>query len=600
MPGEKKISGAPQAGLKFNRLAAKSVSDGEKSPGSDAISVANPKARKNAIEPSRSAEIAAPGLATAGVPSLDDIEATRGFENKVALARLRRQAIQDKRADPAKGTARGQAAPVPSLKDIDSAASFEEKVRLARLRRQAHTSGDKHRDGSKIIALSGRKAAVDGAVVATPPTDKGGAKPRSIVSSLTGDRRRRVAAAILLPLLLIGVSVASGRMFLTDEGTEPVVAAAEVPATAPEVETPGQPIPQPTAAPTQVADLGVQKPEIFQFSLRQVVFSAPRAELPGLPGRSASVPAPRIIRMTQPYLEPAPYLDSRPPNAQVAVAQDSTPAPVRPPSAQVQMASLGGMPSQFPSVGLSRMMHDALATTHEPQARLVQPTSGKIPGLDLFSAPNWSGVKHPADRMVAPEVLTNVAGQRVLPVLEQPMPFSGDGLYSMADERGQTGGLAIASRSIYVARAEDLAEIGPVREPVRTLDSSLPAPQSNLRPEPERVAVAVFAPIGTAEARIEELRATLGDFGYEIYPTMRVDLTISQDQIRYYFDQDADAARALAITANAAVRDFSYFRPSPDVGLLEIWLSGFGVQDGDQLPPTPPEFALIPNDKPGQ
>lgn len=60
--------------------------------------------------------------------------------------------------------------------------------------------------------------------------------------------------------------------------------------------------------------------------------------------------------------------------------------------------------------------------------------------------------------------------------------------------------------------------------------------------------------------------------------TREVDFDVSKHQVRYYHLDDAIAAWQVATELSnrldtVVVRDFTHFRPSPEVGLVEVWLS---------------------------
>ncbi len=60
-----------------------------------------------------------------------------------------------------------------------------------------------------------------------------------------------------------------------------------------------------------------------------------------------------------------------------------------------------------------------------------------------------------------------------------------------------------------------------------------------------------------------------------------VGFSISRSNVRYYFDSDREAAQKVVDVLNAGgqpggveLRDFTDFRPSPERGMIEVWLSG--------------------------
>ncbi len=86
-------------------------------------------------------------------------------------------------------------------------------------------------------------------------------------------------------------------------------------------------------------------------------------------------------------------------------------------------------------------------------------------------------------------------------------------------------------------------------------------------------------------ARLARLAERLRGAGAGSIEMVEVDVRIGRDQLRFYFDDDrADAQRlaaALAIPAGQGtgparspeVRDFTFYRPLPRGGTIEIWLA---------------------------
>jgi hypothetical protein len=91
--------------------------------------------------------------------------------------------------------------------------------------------------------------------------------------------------------------------------------------------------------------------------------------------------------------------------------------------------------------------------------------------------------------------------------------------------------------------------------------------------------IIVHAPSAVGEAEIDSVVAVLDGAGYT--PTGRVSIpfAIGTTNVRYYFPEDAAAARAIADALGAAgqeavARDFTGHRPRPTTGTVEIWLAG--------------------------
>jgi hypothetical protein len=98
------------------------------------------------------------------------------------------------------------------------------------------------------------------------------------------------------------------------------------------------------------------------------------------------------------------------------------------------------------------------------------------------------------------------------------------------------------------------------------------------------------APAGTAESAL----AALAGAGIVPEGPLRVGMTIERANVRYYFPEDAAAARALSDRIGAATgtpveaRDFTSYRPQPTPGTVEVWLAGQGAPGAARAPATGP------------
>ena len=116
------------------------------------------------------------------------------------------------------------------------------------------------------------------------------------------------------------------------------------------------------------------------------------------------------------------------------------------------------------------------------------------------------------------------------------------------------------------------------------------APREATRPsEWSAMRVVVRAPEGLAPDRREDAMSRLIGGDWPSRRMVATPYTISETHVRYYHSQDRAAAEDLAALFGASARDFTSFSPSPDEGLLELWLSNQG-----SLPPPPkkPEESL--------
>ncbi len=89
-----------------------------------------------------------------------------------------------------------------------------------------------------------------------------------------------------------------------------------------------------------------------------------------------------------------------------------------------------------------------------------------------------------------------------------------------------------------------------------------------------RISAALFAPALVDKDQIAAYHSLLLETGYSVAEPKSVGFAISSDQVRFFYPADAAAARALAEAIGARVRDFTDFRPLPEEGTVEIWMSG--------------------------
>lgn len=114
----------------------------------------------------------------------------------------------------------------------------------------------------------------------------------------------------------------------------------------------------------------------------------------------------------------------------------------------------------------------------------------------------------------------------------------------------------VAAAEAEAARAAEAVAVETPAPPLTQLRVTILVPES--------------ADAGLAEAMAAEILAR----GHEIGAIKPVDLKISARNIRYFHDGDRGEAARLADAFDARLRDFTSFRPAPNEGTVEIWLSG--------------------------
>ena len=106
-----------------------------------------------------------------------------------------------------------------------------------------------------------------------------------------------------------------------------------------------------------------------------------------------------------------------------------------------------------------------------------------------------------------------------------------------------------------------------------------PAPAVSTAPPPRRraVDVVVHAPDRIEPDRRQSVLLRLTESDWPAERAVSSPYTISETHVRYYHLEDRAAAEELAEVFDAAARDFTSYSPSPDEGLLELWLAGQGT-----------------------
>lgn len=168
-----------------------------------------------------------------------------------------------------------------------------------------------------------------------------------------------------------------------------------------------------------------------------------------------------------------------------------------------------------------------------------------------------------------------------MPGFASPVPRS------RPPEIGQAAGVAPGDDTRY--------QTGPASD---TAVSPTPAPAAPVAPLRVTILVPLDADRAIAEAFADDVRTR----GHSVSRVLDVNLSISARNLRYFHVSDRQEASRLAKAYAASLKDFSWFRPKPEAGTVELWLSGKGeipseaaapAPVDDILPPLPSEFVDI-------
>ncbi|MCO8145643.1 hypothetical protein NHN26_10435 [Rhodovulum tesquicola] len=106
--------------------------------------------------------------------------------------------------------------------------------------------------------------------------------------------------------------------------------------------------------------------------------------------------------------------------------------------------------------------------------------------------------------------------------------------------------------------------------PVRPPDAQ---PAKAPLPPVKDVFVSVFIPHSVSEGGVAQVVATLVRAGYDMAQPARVRVAIRETDVRFFYRQDAEAARMLARRLGGVARDFTDSPRKPRPGRLELWVA---------------------------
>ncbi len=229
------------------------------------------------------------------------------------------------------------------------------------------------------------------------------------------------------------------------------------------------------------------------------------------------------------------------------------------PNVELSPFSFLGSDSGVPEIpgGVLPGGETGLVALPEPDAPLsMAPPAvlGEAPGIDGVPEPLVVPIPRPRPEPPVSEAIE--------PPVEAPAPEPGPGREDDTE--------------VDRAAPEILTMDAPDARPEVDAPVVIPTPASPLK-------VTILVP---ASSDLGEARAIASDTearGHELARIREVDVSISQPNVRYFFDEDRAEAARLAEAYGAEVKDFTWFRPAPERGTMELWLSGRG-SGGDRAP----------------
>ena len=251
--------------------------------------------------------------------------------------------------------------------------------------------------------------------------------------------------------------------------------------------------------------------------------------------------------------------------------------------------SLVWLPESFPTApSLSKTPGPLLALA--PNVDLA-PVSGAVslgPALAVPALPDqtealtWTGITRPEALLASPGIATlpDVVPPSALPPMQSPRPQPKSQTLSLDPELAPSAAPEAAS-DVQTGTVVDTTDAP--RDPAVLKNATPDASPTLGAPAPETPApltpsttlnVTILVPEGADFRSAEDIARKAQADGHALTRIRAVDVSISERNVRYFHNDDRPAATRLAREHGAEVKDFTWFRPLPEKGTTEIWLSG--------------------------
>lgn len=199
----------------------------------------------------------------------------------------------------------------------------------------------------------------------------------------------------------------------------------------------------------------------------------------------------------------------------------------------------------------------------------------------------WSGVDAPVRAGPVGAMMPGdaVDGALPLPPMQSPRPQPKSRALT-AEPEIPPGDAPEAGAAVQTGTAVDAA-------PSDLKPGALGAPSRDAAPElqkttpelkPTSLNVTILVPDGADPAAAEAIARDAQAQGHSLARIRPVNVSISEPNVRFFHNDDRPAATRLARSYGVEVKDFTWFRPSPEKGTTEIWLSGSAGRKDDALP----------------
>lgn len=243
-------------------------------------------------------------------------------------------------------------------------------------------------------------------------------------------------------------------------------------------------------------------------------------------------------------------------------------------------------PARRPDLAVARpaIPIGAPAAPKLPSSQIRRPD---LPGGDaaISPPPRPAALGLRAEVQSDEPVITDRAAPAPRPALEVARPAAPPDISRAEVSRQETDDLPLIRPAVLPSAPS--SDLVPAID-----DTSLP---DLLAAEGPAVPVIFHTPNRSAPEQINALRTDAALAGFDLGQAHRQPLRIRDANVRYFHEEDRPMAALLAEATGAELRDFTWFRPQPAIGTLELWAEGRSGLPAAQ-PERPGVFAGIRRD----
>ncbi len=452
---------------------------------------------------------------------------------------------------------------------LDAARAQREKILAERSRQGDEFAGPKPWEKSRVATaeeLAARRARKTGAPIAPPtlvdPVEDEAGKPGAMLAAMRAAQfmRHQPVAASVAPIPApqkTALPAASG-LPSPVRLAEPMARAADVPAAA--VPARGRPGRVPVIAGAFAMGLAIGLGVVFVPRLLDVMNGAGMKQPPILSSVETAGATVRVAVAT------APGAGASDAGGAVAVAAEAVAPPVDAPAARalspnLTLTEIGLLPAPVREAAAPVVPAVQIAAeirSPRPASPDMPEASGTLRNVALLSASLRPGAR-PAVAGLPPSLAMPAA-----PPADLILPASW-GPRAPSDTASASASFAPSADRPDLLPPAAVAALPPVH--------AAPSPWGDLN-------IMFLAPKTTDPAARAAMAAKLAKAGFAPDVTGDVAFKVNATHVRFYYPDDASAARAVADSVGGIARDFTGFDPLPPEGTVEVWL---GSGDGSPV-----------------